>query len=148
MGMGFICRQPNGKLCRFSHITESLTHINFTEEDYLNGDINDNMDLESKKDTLKNYIHPISRAIEKISFINYTKQELLQVLSDIGFPKCIAQYISQNLIRFKGTDIECRLCICSMCDNNCSYPCNSCEFDEVFEPILNCKEFIRRSEDG
>lgn len=31
----FIARQPNGKLCRFSTIVDTVTHYNMTEEDYI-----------------------------------------------------------------------------------------------------------------
>lgn len=31
----FICRQPNGKLCRFSTIVDSITAYNMTEEEYI-----------------------------------------------------------------------------------------------------------------
>lgn len=31
----FIARQPNGLLCRFSSVVDTLTHYNMTEEDYI-----------------------------------------------------------------------------------------------------------------
>ena len=31
----FICRQPNGKLCRFSTVVDSVTHYNMTDEEYI-----------------------------------------------------------------------------------------------------------------
>ena len=31
----FICRQPNGKLCRFSTVVDSITHYNMTDEEYI-----------------------------------------------------------------------------------------------------------------
>lgn len=31
----FIARQPNGLLCRFSSIVDTLTHYNMTEEEYI-----------------------------------------------------------------------------------------------------------------
>lgn len=31
----FICRQPNGKLCRFSTVVDSVTHYNMTDDEYI-----------------------------------------------------------------------------------------------------------------
>ena len=31
----FICKQPNGKYCRFSTVVDTLTHINMTEDEYI-----------------------------------------------------------------------------------------------------------------
>lgn len=31
----FIARQPNGLLCRFSSVIDTLTHYNMTEEEYI-----------------------------------------------------------------------------------------------------------------
>lgn len=31
----FIARQPNGLLCRFSSIVDTITHYNMTDEDYI-----------------------------------------------------------------------------------------------------------------
>ena len=33
--MSFIARQPNGLLCRYSGIVETITNYNMTEEDYI-----------------------------------------------------------------------------------------------------------------
>lgn len=33
--MAYIVKQPNGLLCRYSHIIDSPTHMNMTEEDYI-----------------------------------------------------------------------------------------------------------------
>ena len=142
MGMGFICKQPNEKFCRYSHVTESFTHINFTEEDYLNGNINDSMSLESRKDTLDNHIHPILEAIRRLSLLNYAKKDLKIELVEIGFPETMAKYIAYNLNKFKGDDKECTICICTRCVNKCTYPCASCDFDEKFKPVLKCDEFL------
>lgn len=31
----FFCRQPNGKLCRFSTVVDTITHYNMTEDEYI-----------------------------------------------------------------------------------------------------------------
>ena len=31
----FVVRQPNGLLCRFSTVVDTVTHYNMTEEDYI-----------------------------------------------------------------------------------------------------------------
>ena len=33
--MSFLCRQPNGLLCRFSTVEDSVTHYNMTDEEYI-----------------------------------------------------------------------------------------------------------------
>jgi len=33
--MSYIARQPNGLLCRFSSFVDAVTHINMSEEDYI-----------------------------------------------------------------------------------------------------------------
>lgn len=33
--MSYIARQPNGLLCRFSTVVDTVTEINMTEEDYV-----------------------------------------------------------------------------------------------------------------
>lgn len=33
--MAFICRQPNGLICRFSTVVDSITHYNMTDDDYI-----------------------------------------------------------------------------------------------------------------
>jgi len=128
MGMGFICKQPNGKLCRYSHVTESFTHINLMERDafFMSKDIQ---------------AHHIKHAIPKLSLLNYTKKDLKNELVEIGFPKTMAKYIAYNLNKFKGDDVECKICICTRCVNKCTYPCRSCDLEEKFEPVLKCDEF-------
>ena len=142
MGMGFICKQPNEKLCRYSHVTESFTHINFTKEDYIEGKINSDIILEERIDTVENHIHPILEAIGKLSLLNYNHKALQLELIEIGFPETMAKYIAYNLNKFKGVDKECKICICTRCVNKCTYPCESCDFDEKFEPVLKCEEFM------
>ena len=31
----FVTRQPNGKLCRFSRVVDTVTHWNLTDEEYI-----------------------------------------------------------------------------------------------------------------
>lgn len=33
--MSFLCRQPNGLLCRFSTVEDIVTHYNMTDEEYI-----------------------------------------------------------------------------------------------------------------
>lgn len=52
----FICRQPNGLLCRFSTITDCITHYNMTDEEYIK------MKMEKARkeaqDVIDNYLKP------------------------------------------------------------------------------------------
>ena len=33
--MAFICRQPNGLICRFSTVIDGITHYNMTDDEYI-----------------------------------------------------------------------------------------------------------------
>lgn len=33
--MGIICRQPNGKICRYSTVADCITDYNLTDEEYI-----------------------------------------------------------------------------------------------------------------
>lgn len=50
----FICKQPNGKYCRFSTVVDCITDYNMTEEDYINLCVE--RAKEEAKDILKNYV--------------------------------------------------------------------------------------------
>lgn len=52
----FICRQPNGLLCRFSTVVDCVTDYNMTEEDYI--EMRANCGREEAKDIIKNHLIP------------------------------------------------------------------------------------------
>ena len=73
----FICKQPNGKYCRFSTITDTLTHYNMTREEYIEYKIQ-----QAKKEaeyTLDNSLAPFNWVLDSFipnndgyeKFVNY-----------------------------------------------------------------------------
>lgn len=81
----FIARQPNGLLCRFSSIVDTVTHYNFTEEDYLNNYTNSTLGREDAQDTLDNYMQPFSEVVSRILPRNNTPEEIKQLLKEMGW---------------------------------------------------------------
>lgn len=78
----FISKQPNGKYCRFSTIVDTLTHINMTEEDYI--EMCAERAREEARDVLKNYIQPFSRVKEYFRPNNNTVEEFNDMLKEMG----------------------------------------------------------------
>ena len=71
----YIARQPNGRLCRFSTIVDAVTHINLTEEDYIElcaerAREEARRDLEDKR-----FVKPFDRVLEDTRFDNMTYDE-------------------------------------------------------------------------
>lgn len=54
----FICRQPNGLLCRFSTVVDSVTHYNMTDDEYI--EMKAEQAREDAMNTLKYHIKPYS----------------------------------------------------------------------------------------
>lgn len=86
----FIARQPNGLLCRFSSIVDTVTHWNMTEEDYIT-EVQQMLyhrprkeaEIEAKE-TIEKYIKPFSEVIERFMPINNTKEEFIEILREMG----------------------------------------------------------------
>lgn len=55
----FICRQPNGLLCRFSTVVDCVTDYNMTEEDYI--EMRANRGRKEDKDIIKNHLIPFDQ---------------------------------------------------------------------------------------
>lgn len=91
MTMGaFIARQPNGLLCRFSTVVDTVTHYNMTEEDYITqvqmwlyGRNRGTAEHEAK-DTIDNYMQPFSEVIRRFMPYNNTREEFLNILREMG----------------------------------------------------------------
>lgn len=86
----FIAIQPNGLLCRFSTIVDTVTHYNMTEEDYITevqmeyyGRNRKDAEVEAK-DTIENYIHPFSEVVSRFLPHNDTKEEFISLLREMG----------------------------------------------------------------
>ena len=86
----FIARQPNGLLCRFSTIVDTVTHWNMTEEDYIKeiqmgryGRTREEAEIEARR-TIESYIKPFSEVIERFLPANNTREEFLEILREMG----------------------------------------------------------------
>lgn len=81
----YIARQPNGRLCRFSTMVDAVTHINLTEEDYIElcaerAREEARRDLEDKR-----FVKPFDRVLEDTRFDNMTYDEWLGYLKEMGY---------------------------------------------------------------
>ena len=81
----YIARQPNGRLCRFSTIVDAVTHINLTEEDYIElcaerAREEARRDLEDKR-----FVKAFDRVLEDTRFDNMTYDEWLGYLKEMGY---------------------------------------------------------------
>lgn len=81
----FICRQPNGLLCRFSTIVDTVTHYNMTDEEY----IQYRMELARKdaEDVIKNSLSPFEWIDKCFLPNNMTEEEFEQIKAKMCVPK-------------------------------------------------------------
>lgn len=86
----FIARQPNGLICRFSTIVDTVTHFNMTEEDYISevqmkryGRSREEAEIEAK-DTIEHYMQPFSEVIRRFLPNNDSCEEFLTLLRAMG----------------------------------------------------------------
>lgn len=78
----FIARQPNGLLCRFSTVVDTVTHWNMTEEDYI--EYCAEMARKEAKLRLKIDVHRFDDVKESFVPENNTREEFLQILREMG----------------------------------------------------------------
>lgn len=70
----FICRQPNGKLCRFSTVVDTITDYNMTDEEYI--EMCADRAREEARYTLEHYIKPYSWIDDYFRPCNMTYDDL------------------------------------------------------------------------
>lgn len=78
----FISKQPNGKYCRFSTFVDTLTHINMTEEEYV--EMCAERARKEARDVLKNHLQPFSNVKDYFRPNNNTVEEFNDLLKDMG----------------------------------------------------------------
>lgn len=61
---GMIAKQPNGLYCRYSSVVDTITHYNFTKEEYLNNITGSVSSREEGIDVLENYLHSFEEVEE------------------------------------------------------------------------------------
>lgn len=80
----FIVKQPNGKYCRFSTVIDCPTHINMTEEDYI--ELYMQRAKEEAIDTFQLRIKPYEQIDECFCPSNMTKKEFAEVKKKMQDP--------------------------------------------------------------
>lgn len=78
----FIARQPNGLLCRFSTVVDTVTHYNMTDEEYI--EMCAERAREEARETIKDYTRPFDEVKECFIDNNMTKQEFEEILNEMG----------------------------------------------------------------
>ena len=82
----FISRQPNGKICRFSTVVDTVTHWNMTEEEYIELCVQRAAEEARRdaEDTLKNWMHPFEEVKKRFWPNNNTIEEFNEILHAMG----------------------------------------------------------------
>lgn len=78
----FIARQPNGLLCRFSSIVDTVTHSNMTDEEYI--EYCAEKAREEARWNLEHYVKPFSDVVKWFRPVNNTVEEFNAILKDMG----------------------------------------------------------------
>lgn len=77
----FICRQPNGKLCRFSTVVDSITDYNMTEEEYI--EMKAEQAREDARNTIKYRLMPYSLIDEYFHPGNMSQEEFDKIKKEM-----------------------------------------------------------------
>lgn len=78
----FIARQPNGLLCRFSSVVDTLTHYNMTEEEYI--EYCAEKAREDAKWLLEHNVKPFNLVIKEFRPMNMSVEEFNAYLREMG----------------------------------------------------------------
>ena len=83
---GFIAKQPNGLYCRFSTVVDTITHMNMTEEDYINYCVQRAKEEAEReaKDVLKHWVHSFDEVKDSFYPGNNTIEEFNEMLHEMG----------------------------------------------------------------
>lgn len=80
----FVARQPNGLLCRFSTIVDTVTHYNMTEEEYI--EMRAERAREEAKEVLEKYIRPYDEVKERFYPNNMSREEFDKICAEMEKP--------------------------------------------------------------
>lgn len=78
----FICRQPNGLLCRFSTVVDCITDYNMSEEDYI--EMCAEKAREEARNVIKNYIRPYEWIDEYFNDSNMSREEFEKIKMEMN----------------------------------------------------------------
>lgn len=82
----FIARQPNGRLCRFSSIVDTVTHYNMTDEEYI--ELCAERAREEARDVIEHHLKPFDW-VEKYynpRSGNMSKKEFRKIMKEMQEP--------------------------------------------------------------
>ena len=98
----FIAKQPNGLLCRFSTVVDTVTHWNMTEQDYIDYCVE--RAIEEAKDTLKHYVKPFEAVKECFCPNNNTIEEFEELLHEMGDAEGLGEARKQEWLKLMKND--------------------------------------------
>lgn len=78
----FIARQPNGLLCRFSTVVDTVTDYNMTEEEYI--ELCAEKAREEARKTIERYLRPFDWVEKYFTPNNMTEDEFNQILKEMS----------------------------------------------------------------
>lgn len=78
----FISRQPNGLLCRFSTIVDTVTDYNMTNEEYI--EMCAEKARAEAKETLEKHLQPFNEVLDRFAPNNMTIQEFRKCCEEMG----------------------------------------------------------------
>lgn len=81
---GFISRQPNGLLCRFSSIVDTITHYNMTEDEYI--EMCAERARDEAREVLQNHLKPFSWVKDYFAPNNMSEEEFNKILKEMELP--------------------------------------------------------------
>lgn len=77
---GMIAKQPNGLYCRYSYVVDTITHYNFTEEEYLNNITGTVPNRTEGMDVIENYLHSFEEVEERLRLLSDDSEEEIEEL--------------------------------------------------------------------
>ena len=78
----FIARQPNGLLCRFSTVVDTVTDYNMTDEEYI--ELRAEMARDDARETIAKYLRPFDWVKEYFVPNNMTDEEFNKILKEMS----------------------------------------------------------------
>lgn len=78
----FVSKQPNGLYCRFSTVTDTISHKNLTKDQMI--DLLVKIERERLEDLFLYELYPFDEVIENFVPANNTVEEFNQMLKDMG----------------------------------------------------------------
>ncbi len=78
----FIARQPNGLLCRFSTVVDTVTNYNMTDEEYI--EMCAEKARKEARETIENYTKPFEEVKNYFIANNMTQEEFNRILLEMG----------------------------------------------------------------